>query len=105
MCSLNTPVYTNQQVLENGKPITIVLHDKDDGSWKFYSKEDNMNSNQKVILVSLADMLMIDPSLGEVAHLPEGGIAVRNNIGEAWNFISGKNNARSDIERSVSMRT
>ena len=95
-CSLNTPVYTNRQVLELGNPITIVIHDKDDGSWKFFSREEAGHSGEKAIIVSLSDILMIDPSLGEIAHLPEGGIATRKSAGGNWTLFSGKSEKKNN---------
>lgn len=94
-CSLSTPVYTNLQVLDQAKSITIVIHEADDGFWKFFSKEDKMSSDEKVVLVSLEEILMIDPSVGDVAHLPEGSIATRRNQSDTWKITSNKPQSRS----------
>ncbi len=93
-CSLSTAVYTNRQVINHGKSITIVIHDINDGNWKFFSKEDKSNPNEQAILVSLQEILIIDPSVGEIAHLPEGSIATRRYIGDDWKVVSNKFQSR-----------
>jgi hypothetical protein len=89
-CPLNTPVLTNRQVLNQTMPITIAIHELDDGSWKFFSREEKMNPNEQPMMVSLEEILMIDPSVAEIAHLPEGSIASRRYIGDNWKIVSGK---------------
>jgi hypothetical protein len=85
-CSLSTAVYTTRAVVNQGKPITIVLHEMDDGNWKFLSKEDFDISRESLIMVSLQDILMIDPTLSEIAFLKEGNIAIRKFVGDEWKF-------------------
>jgi hypothetical protein len=87
-CALTTAVFTNRQVISQGKPITIAIHDIDDGSWKFFSREDKMTSNEQAVIISLEEILMIDPSISEIAHLPEGAIATRRFAGDNWKIIS-----------------
>lgn len=89
-CCLSTAVYTNRQVINQGKPITIVIHDIHDGNWKFFSKEDKAGTSEPAMLVSLQEILIIDPSVGEIAHLPEGSIATRRFIGDNWKIVSNK---------------
>jgi hypothetical protein len=89
-CALEGAVITNRQVLNQGKPITIVIHEFDDGAWKFFSKEEDMNSDEGSILVSLEEILMIDPTVAEIAHLPEGIIATRRFVGDDWKTVSSK---------------
>jgi hypothetical protein len=83
-CSLSTAVFTTRGVLNQGKPITIVLHEMDDGNWKFLSKEDLNVTRESLIMVSLQDILMIDPTLSEIAFLKEGNIAIRRFVGDDW---------------------
>lgn len=89
-CPLNTPVFTNRQVLDQTIPITIVIHEIDDGSWKFFSREEKMKPHNHAVMVSLEEILMIDPSISEIAYLPEGSIATRRFVGDSWKIISSK---------------
>jgi hypothetical protein len=83
-CSLSTAVFTSRIVINQGKPILIVLHEIDDGNWKFLSKDDSDNSKDGLIMVSLQEILMIDPTISEIAFLKEGNIAIRKYIGDDW---------------------
>jgi len=83
-CSLSTAVYSTQFVINQGKPITIVLHEIDDGNWKFLSKEDYDNHKEGLLMVSLQEILMIDPTISEIAFLKEGNIAIRKYVGDDW---------------------
>jgi hypothetical protein len=95
-CPLNTPVFTNRQVVEQSLPITIAIHEHDDGSWKFFSKEEKNKSQEQPIMVSLEELLMIDPSVGEVSFLPEGSIATRRYVGDDWKVISTRQNPQAN---------
>ncbi len=83
-CSLSTAVYSTRFVINQGKPITIVLHEVDDGNWKFLSKEDYESHKEGLIMVPLQEILMIDPTISEIAFLKEGNIALRKNVGDDW---------------------
>jgi hypothetical protein len=83
-CSLSTAVFTSRLVINQAKPITIVLHEIDDGNWKFLSKEDSGNAMEGLIMVPLQEILMIDPTLTEIAYLKEGNIAIRKFVGDDW---------------------
>ena len=83
-CSLSTAVFTTHSVLDRGKNIAIVIHEIDDGNWKFLSKEDSEYPDSKLIMISLREILMIDPTLAEIAHLKEGNLAVRRFVGDNW---------------------
>ena len=100
-CPLTTAVFTNRQVINQGKSITIAIHDIDDGSWKFFSREDKMSSNEQVVIVSLEEILMIDPSVSEIAHLPEGAIATRRFAGDHWKIVTNSfKSKQSEMRRS-----
>jgi len=71
-------------VINQGKPITIVIHEIDDGNWKFLCKEDSDNQKNGMIMVSLQEILMIDPTIAEIAYLKEGNIAIRKYVGDDW---------------------
>jgi hypothetical protein len=103
-CSLSTAVFTTRFVINQGKPITIVLHENDDGNWKFLSKEDSGITREGLIMVPLQEILMIDPTLSEIAFLKEGNIAIRKFIGDEWKIapISYPTTADGNYKISVS---
>jgi hypothetical protein len=77
----NTASITTRQVLE-GAPILLVTHDAEDGGWQFLCGTTNDPANARV--VGLGRMFERDPTLGELADLPEGWRARRTSPGRAW---------------------
>jgi hypothetical protein len=77
----NTASITTRQVLE-GAPVLLVTHDADDGGWQFLSGATVDEADGRV--VGLGNMLARDPSLGELADLPEGWRARRAARGNPW---------------------
>ena len=77
----NTAAITTRQVLE-GAPILLVTHDADDGGWQFLCGTSDDPADGRV--VGLGRMLTRDPSLGELADLPEGWRAWRASAGQHW---------------------
>jgi hypothetical protein len=61
--------------------IIKVVHDEED-DWQFLSSHGA--DMEKVMLVSLSQILEIDHTLSEIASLPSGKQAVRNDISEKW---------------------
>ena len=79
--SRNTASITTRQVLD-GAPVLLVTHDDDDGSWQFLCGTTDDPADARV--VGLGQMYSRDPSLGEVADLPEGWRAWRASSGGQW---------------------
>jgi hypothetical protein len=77
----NTAVITTRQVLE-GAPVLLVSHDADDGSWQFLCGTTDDPADAR--LVGLGQAYTRDPTLGELADLPEGWQAWRAAPGERW---------------------
>ena len=77
----NTASITTRQVLE-GAPILHVTHDEDDGSWQFLCGTTNDPADARV--VGLGRMYARDPSVGELADLPEGWMAWRDSPELPW---------------------
>ena len=77
----NTAAMTTRQVLQ-GAPVLRVTHDADDGTWQFLCGTTNDSDDARV--VGLGRMYARDPTLAEVADLPEGWAAWRLAPGEAW---------------------
>lgn len=78
----NVAAITTRQVVHGSKPVLLVAHDADDGSWQFltggiFEASDGM-------LVSLRSMIERDPSLAELADLPIGWRAWRAQPNSPW---------------------
>jgi hypothetical protein len=73
---------TVRQIVREGHPVLLVAHDADDGSWQFltggaFDVADGM-------VVSLQGMVERDSSLAELADLPLGWQAWREQRGSPW---------------------
>jgi hypothetical protein len=76
-----TASITTRQVLE-GAPVLHVTHDADDGSWQFLCGITDDPADARV--VGLGRMYQRDPSVGELADLPEGWEAWRSAPEHPW---------------------
>ena len=80
--SYDTAVFTTRFVLEKKSPILFVFHFSDD-SWQFSGPEENLSDND-FKLVSLKEIVALDNSILEVAHIPLGSEAKRINHESSW---------------------
>ncbi len=71
-----------RQILEGIEPILLVSHDDEDHGWQFIGLTDANMSDAK--LVCLSEIVEFDPTVLEVADLPPGWQAVRNDGGMQW---------------------
>jgi hypothetical protein len=78
----NTAALTTSDVLGANAPILQVTHDADDGSWQFLPGGIVNPSDARV--VGLGEICRRDPSLLELADLPEGWRAWRERVGAKW---------------------
>jgi hypothetical protein len=78
----NTAAVTTRAVVEEHAPVLLVTHDRDDGSWQFLSGGPVTPAEGRV--VGLGRMCGLDPTLFEIADLPEGWRAWRPEVGAAW---------------------
>jgi hypothetical protein len=78
----NTAVFTTRDFLEEGKPILLVTHDQDDGTWQFHTGETFPASEAKV--AALDEIIFRDPSIVELADLPLGWSAIRDTTTSPW---------------------
>jgi len=78
----NCATFTMRQVLDGDEPILLVTHDADDHGWQFIGTTDASVADGK--LVSLEEIVHLDPTVLEVADLPPGWEAVREHVGGAW---------------------
>ncbi len=79
----NTACFTQRQIVNHGRPMLLVAHDADDGCWQFLDGSDNLKVADGV-LVTLATMVQRDPTLADVADLPLGWMAWREDAGADW---------------------
>ena len=78
----NVAAITTRQVIEDNKPILMVIHYSDDDSWAFLCNTSGAESDGRVICMSTA--LNLDPTLRSIAGLPPGWIAERDSVGSDW---------------------
>lgn len=81
--ALNTAVFTTKFVLE-GNTITYVSHDEDDGAWQFFSDDEFDDFEQVAKLVSLEEMIEIDPTIIELSEMGLGYYATRIDKRDNW---------------------
>jgi len=72
---------TVRAILE-GDPILRVAHDEDDHGWQFLDGREVDIANGRVL--SMAEALVLDPTLRDVADLPPGWIARREAGNDPW---------------------
>jgi hypothetical protein len=82
---LHTPVFTTRFVVKNGSPIVYVSHDED-GDWQFLGKEEDF-TEEDGMLVALQEVIINDPSVLEVSHMPVGYCAVREHKDAPWQIM------------------
>jgi hypothetical protein len=78
----NTAALTTREILEANAPVLLVTHDADDGSWQFLPGGAVTPAESRV--VGLGRMCGRDPTLRELADLPEGWQAWREQPGAVW---------------------
>ena len=82
--NLNPAVFTTKYILEQHRPVLYVYHYEDDGAWSFSGDEDCKDGDYRII--SLEEMINIDNSILELADMPLGFCAKRNDIASSWNI-------------------
>lgn len=82
MENLNDAVITTRFVLENNSPIVSVFKDTD-GEWQFFGNEEGI-SEQDARIISLNEILQIDPTIKELFEITYGSHAYRENKDDDW---------------------
>lgn len=77
----NLAVFTTSRVLDENYPILLVYHD-DEGDWQFLCGTTDAPEQCKHICLN--DIVERDPSVNDIADLPPGWLAWRENGGAAW---------------------
>jgi Domain of unknown function (DUF4262) len=75
-------VFVSAAVNSGTEPVTYVSHDLEDGAWQFLG--DSMSGGQGPVLLCLHHVIDNDPTLVELADLPQGWWAERAKPGEPW---------------------
>ena len=78
----NTMVITTKNIVNKEKSIMLVSHDEDDGMWEFLEGEEV--KEEDAMIISLYEMVNIDPTVNQVADLPLGWIAYRDIEQDKW---------------------
>lgn len=78
----NCAVISEKGIVENGAVILLIAHDLDDHGWQFLSGEKFKSDN--AVLVSLAQISKIDPTVNEVARMLPGYYAWRKSKNQPW---------------------
>jgi hypothetical protein len=72
-----------RDVMEGRSPILLVTHDEDDGTWQFLDGRDNSDPDDAVVLC-LEEVLQLDSSISQLADLPLGWRAWREDVNQPW---------------------
>lgn len=78
----NCAAISVKSVVFGGIPILLVSHDEEDHGWQFLDGE-NPDPNRAVV-ISMEEIVKLDPSLLEIADLPPGFIARRDTPTSPW---------------------
>ena len=68
----NVAVVSHRSVIFERKWIALVSHDAEDGCWQFLSYETAPLRESDGVVVSLREIVQIDPSVALLADLPLG---------------------------------
>jgi hypothetical protein len=79
----NTAAITLKRIVDRTAAILLVSHDIDDGSWQFL--DGGTVADVDAAVVSLREILELEPTIKDVADLPLGWKAERAGIGKPWN--------------------
>ena len=60
----------------------IVFHDEEDGAWQFL--DNGKICKEDAMIISLKEMIEIDPSIQQLAEMKTGYFAVRENTDSEW---------------------
>ena len=80
----NTACFTCDHVMNGQRPILLVCHEEEDGSWMFMcGKDGHAETNYKI--VSLRSIVDIDNSVNALSEMPLGCGAERETVNSKWN--------------------
>jgi len=82
----NTAVFTTKYIIENNKTITYVSHEEDDGAWQFFGDKEVENIMEDSRVVSLGDIVMLDPTILDLWNMSAGSVATRKDKNDNWSI-------------------
>jgi hypothetical protein len=82
--NLDTVALTSKYVIQHNSPIVFIAH-HEDGIWEFWGKE--IIDESEIIVVSLRQIIQIDPTILEVADLPVEFNAIRESKESPWAVV------------------
>ena len=77
----NTAVFSTVGVIKRAEPVCRVCHDHD-GAWQFLAG--GQVTMADAMVVALSEVVRTDPSLLQLADLPLGWVATRENPQSKW---------------------
>jgi hypothetical protein len=83
--NLNTVVFTSKYVIYENSPIVYVSHHAD-GIWEFWGNEKIDES--EIVVVSLSQLIGIEPAILDIADLPIEFSAVRESKDKPWTIVA-----------------
>ncbi len=80
----NCAVITLKRIIWENQPIRYVSHDEDDHGWQFLDGNDIVEEDGAI--VCLEEIVELDPAVLEIAHIPPGYFAWREEPDAPWNI-------------------
>jgi len=78
----NVATVTTKKVMLEKFPILMVVHYADDDSWAFTCGTTNKSTD--LMLVTMGQVVDLDPTLDSIADLPPGWSAQRKSVNSSW---------------------
>lgn len=78
----NVAVITTNNIMKRERPILYVTHDEDDGMWQFL--EGGKVREEDARILSLKQIINMNPGLSQLCDLPLGWAASRENKDSQW---------------------
>jgi hypothetical protein len=78
----NCAAFSLRKIVFGGAPILYVSHDEEDDGWQFLDGGPVEMSDAAV--VTMAEVVELDPTVLDVADLPPGWRAMRGAVGTPW---------------------
>jgi hypothetical protein len=79
----NVAVFTVPAIMRGEAVITHAYHHEEDGAWEFHALGHSVEE-KNVKILSLEEIVSLDPTIKDLATLPSGWEASRVAIGESW---------------------
>lgn len=84
--SENVACIVCDHVVNKERPIKLVTHDEGDGQWGFLCGEIG-HQTKNYMLISISEVINIDKSMNDLAEIPMGFGATRDEVGGQWKFF------------------